>query len=337
MRLGRAMGIVRRITIAVSGLVAVTVIGTLGYLFLGFSLLEALYQTVTTVSTVGFREVRPLTTAGSLFTMALIVLGVGTVLYSLGVIVEAVTEGHLRQHLERRRMDKHIASLRDHVIICGLGRVGRAATDYLVSIGQDVVVVDIDAARFGSLPDNVSFLLGDVTNDTVLREAGIDRARALVAALETDADTVYVTLSARAMRPDLVIVARARTTESKAKLVLAGATRAVNPQRIGGRRLAVFALQPDLAEFLDVVMHEENLDFRLQQVLVEPGSSLAGQTVGALRLREQTGALLLAFRGGPDQSFEANPSTEFVVPAGSVLIALGTQSELDALTRLGMP
>jgi voltage-gated potassium channel len=199
------------------------------------------------------------------------------------------------------------------------------------------VVVDNDPVRLARLGPDLAHLCGDVTDDAVLRAAGIDRARALIATLETDADTVYVTLSARAIRPDLVIVARARTTDSKAKLVLAGANRAINPQRIGGRRMAVFALQPDVAEFLDVVMHDEDLDFRIVQVQVEDGSPLVGQTVGELRIRERTGALILAIRRGAGQPFEPHPAEDLVVPSGSVLIALGTQAELDAFAAIGTP
>lgn len=337
MRLADPMGGLRRINRAVLALAVVTLLGTVGYLLLGFTPLEAMYQTVTTVATVGFREVKPLTPAGMMFTMVLIVVGVGTVLYNLGVILEAVTEGHLRQFLERRRMDQRIAAMRGHVIICGHGRVGRSAREYLVANGYDVVVVDKDPHRVEGLETDVAHIVGDVTDDAVLREAGIEHARALVAALETDADTVYLTLSARAMCPDLTIVARARTTDSKNKLVLAGATRAVNPQRIGGRRMAVFALQPDVAEFLEVVMHDEDVDFRIEQVPVLPGSALAGRTVGELGVRERTGALLLALRRAADQPLEPNPAPGTPVPPGAVLIALGTQSELDALVVLGRP
>jgi voltage-gated potassium channel len=327
---------VRRIKTALIALAAVTIFGTIGYLVLGFTLLEALYQTVTTVATVGFREVRPLSPAGQVFTMLLIVLGVGTVLYSLSVILEAVTEGHLREHLERRHMDKVIEAMTGHVIICGYGRVGRAAAEFLAAGGHQVVLVDNDAERLQHLGPGLSYhLCGDVTDDSVLRSAGIERARALIAALDTDADTVYVTLSARAIRPDLVIIARARTTESKAKMLLAGASRAINPQRIGGRRMAGFALQPDVAEFLDVVMHDEDLDFRIQQVHVGEGSSLVGHALGELAVQERTGALLLAVRRGVGQPFEPHPPAEVVLPAGAVLIALGTQGELDQLTRLG--
>jgi voltage-gated potassium channel len=327
----------RRIRRALLALAAVTISGTVGYLLLGFTFLEALYQTVTTVATVGFREVHPLSAAGQVFTMVLIVLGVGTVLYNLSVILEAVTEGHLRKHLERRRMDKDIAALSGHVVICGHGRVGRAAAEFLGASGHEVVVVDNDEARLEHLGPAVTYhLCGDVTDDAVLRDAGIERARALIAALDTDTDTVYVTLSARAIRSDLVIISRARTTEAKAKMLLAGASRAINPQRIGGRRMAVFALQPDVAEFLDVVMHDEDLDFRIQQVHVSGGSSLVGRSLGELHLEERTGALLLAIRNGTGEPFEPHPASGTVVPPGAVLIALGTPAELDELSRLSV-
>lgn len=324
----------RRITIAVCALATVTIFGTAGYLVLGFTFLEALYQTVTTVATVGFREVRPLTPAGQIFTIVLIIVGVGTVLYNLGVLLEAVIEGHLSQHLERRRMDKRIAAMRDHVIICGYGRVGGAAADFLRAGGHEVVIVDADALRLEPLGGDVPYLVGDANDDAVLLAAGLPHARAVVIALDTDADTVYATLSVRAARPDIVIVARARTADSKTKLKLAGATRAVNPQRIGGRRLAAFALQPDVAEFLDVVMHDENLDWRIEQVPVSAGSELAGRTVGDMQISERTGALLLAVRRSPDGPLEPNPAADAVVPAGTVLIVLGTPSELEVLAML---
>lgn len=230
-------------------------------------------------------------------------------------------------------MDKQIEALRGHVIVCGYGRVGRAAREQFVASGLDVVVVDMNPATLAETTDG-SYLVGDVTDDAVLRRAGVEHARALLVALDTDADTVYVTLSARALRGDLVIVARARTTASAEKLIMAGATHAVNPERIGGRRLAVFAMQPDVAEFLDVVMHEESLDFRIQQVLVEAGSALDGRALSDLDLRGHTGALVLAVRPAAGVPLEPNPAPSTVVPAGAVLIALGTPDELGALVAL---
>jgi voltage-gated potassium channel len=217
----------------------------------------------------------------------------------------------------------------DHVIICGWGRVGRACADYLRATGRQVVVVDRDSGRLEGI--EYPSVHGDVTDDAVLGSAGIARAHALVAALDTDADNVYVTLSSRALRPDLVIIARARNEASKSKLVRAGADRAVNPQLIGGRRMAAFALQPHVAEFLDVVMHDESLDYRMEQVEVDARSRLAGCALHDAALGENTGVLLLAVRDGADASFVANPPPTARLEAGAILIAVGTASQLDAL------
>ncbi len=324
--------ILQRIWVALLGLLVVFVVGSVGYVLLGFTLLEAVYQTVTTVSTVGFREVRPLTATGEVFTILLIVLGAGTVLYNLGLLVEAFTEGHLRLHLERRRMDKDISRLRDHVIICGFGRVGRAAAERLLATGTDVVVVDRDEGRLAGA--STPHLVGDVTTDEVLLRAGVRRARALVATLETDADTVYLVLSARALAPDLVIVARARTADSKEKMVLAGATRAVNPQAMGGRRIAVFALQPHVTDFVDLAMHDETLDFQIEEVPVPEGSPYAGRTLADLDLAVRTGSTLLALREPGEQAFTPTPGPGAVLQSGAVLIVFGSRRQTDDLVRL---
>lgn len=231
----------RRIRQGLLTLGAVLVAGTVGYVLLGFGWLDALYQTVTTVTTVGFREVRPLSATGKVFTIALILIGVGTALYTLTVLLETFVEGHFLRHLEGRRMEREIDRMHGHVIICGWGRVGRASAAHLVANGTTVVVIDRDATRLEGLPH--PFVLGDIGNDDVLLAAGIARARALVAALADDADNVYATLSARALRPELVIIARARSEGSMAKLYRAGADEVVNPQLIGGRRMAGFALE----------------------------------------------------------------------------------------------
>lgn len=319
----------RRLGVAVGALLAVTVVGTLGYVVLGFGPLEALYQTVTTVATVGFREVHPLGPVGQFFTVLLIIVGVGTVLYNLGVLLEAVTEGHLRQHLERRRMDRDIAHLRDHVIVCGYGRVGRSATRQLLDTGHRVVVVDVDPERLEGLVE--LHVLGDASSDETLREAGVEHARALICALDTDADTVYTTLSARSLRPDLVIISRARTEESKDKLVLAGATRAVNPQLIGGRRMASFALHADVAEFLDEVMHEDDLDFRIEQVRLGDHSPLVGRSVGEVDVPGLSGCQLLAVRHARKGPFIPTPPPETALSPGTTLIVFGNPEQVDAL------
>ena len=323
----------KRVAIAVGAVVAVTGFGTLGYLALGFGPLNALYQTVTTVSTVGFREIEPLGPVGVVFTIVLIIVGVGTVLYNLGVLVEALTEGHLFDYLGRRRMDARIAGLSGHVIICGHGRVGKSAATHLAAMGHVVVVVDSDPARLEGL--TTPYILGNALGDEILLEAGIKKARALIGALETDTDTVYLTLAARALCPDLVIIARARTVDTKDKLVLAGATRAVNPQLIGGRRMAMFALHGDVAEFLDGVMHDEELDYRVEQVRVHEGSPYIGGTVADIDVTGTSGAQLLALRRPNKGDFVTNPDPGEVVELGTTLIVLGTDAQIAQVRSLG--
>jgi voltage-gated potassium channel len=238
-------GNLRRLRVALLSLVAVVVAGTVGYVLLGFSVLDALYQTVTTVATVGFREVEEFGNAEKVFTLVLITVGVGTVIYTFTMVVEMAVEGHLGALLGRTRMDRRIASLHDHVVVCGLGRVGRAIARDMLDAGRTVVVVDHDEARIAATVEvapEVLHVLGDATHDATLHAAGIERAGALVAALADDAENLFVTLSGRALRPELFIVTRAREEESVAKLQRAGADQVVNPQELGARQMATSIL-----------------------------------------------------------------------------------------------
>lgn len=320
----------RRLPVALALLAGVFAVGTIGYVVLGFSVLDAVYQTVTTVATVGFREVHPLDDAGKIFTIFLILVGVGTALYTFSVVLEMLIEGQLRDLLGRRRMERQIEARRGHVIVCGWGRVGHAIAAELAAGGAELVVVEMDAARVDDT--DVPSVIGDATDDRVLERAGLAHARALIAALDTDAGNLFVTVSARALRPDLFIVARVRVTDSEEKLRRAGADRVVNPQSIGGARIAAFVLQPHVTEFLDVVMHDRALEFRLEEVVVPPGAAVAGQTIRDAHLRDRTGALVLALRES-DGTFNTNPSPDATICEGHVLIAIGTSSELEALAR----
>lgn len=321
----------RRVRLGLLAFVTVTAVGSTGYLFLGFSLLDALYQTVITLSTVGFREVHPLTRAGKIYTMVLIFFGVGTVLTTFTVVVEAVIEGRLRDAYGRRRMQRKIAGMSGHTIICGWGRVGQSIARYVAAGGQPLVIVDTDGERLAQL-DHPS-VVGDATDDAVLAAAGIARASSLIAAIDTDAENLFVALTARSLRPDLFIVARSRTASSEEKLRRAGADRVVNPQAIGGERMAAFVLQPHVAEFVDVVMHDGSLEFRLEEVPVPTSSPLAGRTIRENQLRDTTGALVLALRGA-DGSFHTNPDPDTLVAAGQILIVIGTADQLAKLRGL---
>lgn len=321
----------RRIGIALLALMVVLGGGTLGYSIIGLSPLDALYQTVTTVSTVGFRELFKESASAKVFTIVLILTGVGTVLYAFGAVLEAVIEGDLFDVWGRRRMERTIDQLKSHIVVCGYGRVGRAVAANLAAAGEDFVIVDQDADRFTEV--DYLTVVGDATDDEVLRRAGIERARALVAATSTDTTNVYLTLSGRALKPDLFIVGRARIADSESKLLRAGADRVINPQAIGGSRIAALLMQPHVAEFLDVVTHEEQVEFRLAEVPVLAACPLANQSLRDTRLRERTGALVLALRDAGGE-FTTNPGPDTLVSGGDVLIVIGTSNQIEDLVSL---
>jgi voltage-gated potassium channel len=320
----------RRVRIGLAALGLVLVAGTAGYLLFGFNFLDAVYQTVITVTTVGFNSPHPLDSASKVFTIILILVGVGTALYTFSAVLEVLFDGHMQNLVRRRKMDRDIARMDGHVIVCGWGRVGREVARFLASAGRDVVVVDRDAERLSDVP--YALVQGDVTDDETLHQSGIDRAATLVAALDTDADNLYVTVAGRSMRPELQIIARARSESSEPKLLRAGADRVVNPQQLGGDRMASFVTQPHVVDFVDVVMHDGTLEFRLEELTVSSGSPLAGSTLRSAHLRDRTGALVLAIRR-PGGDFVTNPSPEDIIEAGNVLISVGTAEQLAALAE----
>jgi len=320
----------RRVWIGLGALLFVLVLGTSGYLILGFGLLDGIYQTVSTVTTVGFNAPHRLDAAGKAFTIVLILVGVGTALYAFSSVFELFIDGHMRDLVRRRKMERSIDRMDKHVIVCGWGRVGQEVARFLTNAGRDIVVIDRNPDRLVDLP--FPFVCGDVTDDEVLIQAGIDVAATLVAALDTDADNLYVTVAAKSMRPDLQIIARARNESSEPKLVRAGADRVVNPQQLGGDRMASFVTQPHVVDFVDIVMHDGTLEFRLEELAVAPGSSLSGRTLRSAQLRDRTGALVLAIRR-PEVGFITNPSPEDAIETGDVLISVGTPDQLAALAR----
>ena len=320
-----------RLQRAIAMVIAVGIVGTIGYWMFGMSLTDASYQTVTTVTTVGFRELQDFNNLEQWFTIFIIITGVSTVLYTFTLAVQVVVEGQLRDFVGRRMMDREINKMSGHTVVCGWGRVGRAVADDLIHAGHAVVVVDANAERVANVP--YPTVVGDATLDSTLRSAGIERAQALVAALEGDAENLFVTLSARAIRPSLFIVARARQDESVPKLANAGADRVVNPQELGAARMASFVSRPHVAEFVDVVMHERSLEFRMQEYDVPEGSALAGKTLREADLRKQAGVLVLALRR-VDGSFTTNPDPDIVIEPHQILIAVGADDDFERLDRL---
>ena len=323
----------RHVLLGFAALAGVVVVGSVGYVVLGFGVLDAVYQTVTTITTVGFREVEPLNGAGQVFTIVLILAGVGTALYTLTMVLEMFVEGHVGEAMERRRMDRAIGALGGHVIVCGWGRVGRAAAHDLEGAGMPMVVVDVDPERVASIPRSYPQICGDASDDDVLRHAGIDRAAALVATVSTDAANLFITLSARSLRPDLFIVSRAREDASVNKLLRAGADRVVNPQEIGGARIAAFVSRPRVTDFLDVVMHTRETELLLEQITLTADSALVGLSLSEAKVRDRTGALVLALHD-PSAGLVSNPGGGVVMKTEQTLIAIGTPVQLESLATI---
>lgn len=322
-----------RIRLGLIVLLIVAATGTLWYWVVeGWAFVDSLYMTVVTVSTVGFEEVRPLDTSGRAFTIVLIVLGVGAVLYSLAALWTEVLENQLFQ-VGRRRMQQRIAKLEGHVVLCGYGRVGRTIAPMMRAEG-DVVVIDHDAARCdAAVQADFLAVRGDATDDDVLSRASLPRAEILIVSLHSDGDAISVVLSARTLNPELRIVARANAAHNEEKLRRAGVDHVVNPLEIGAKRLASFARQPAVADFVDVVMHGGPLEYKLEEFVVPVGSPVDGVALADAGIREASGgALILALRD-PHGAFNSNPPPTEPLRAGVTVIAIGTPDQLHALER----
>ncbi|MDH4140398.1 MAG: potassium channel protein [Coriobacteriia bacterium] len=324
----------RRLYIALGAIAGVLVIGTTGYVVIeGWQLLDALYMTVITVGTVGYMEVQELTTSGRVFTMLLIFGGFGSMVFFLGTVIDFVVEGHLKGYVEGRRMDRRIEALTGHHIVAGLGRVGSAVAGMLAEERASFVVIDSDPECAGDAREQGWLVVeGDATSEEVLHEAGVERARSLVTAVDTDADNLFVTFTARSVNPELFIVARSSQESSEDKIRKAGANRVLTPNVIGGRRMATMILHPVVSDFLDLVTHGDNVEFQLQEVELKGGCTIAGRTIREASVRDRTGAYILAIQS-PDGTVNTNPSSSTALAVGDRLVVLGTQGQLESLMR----
>jgi len=297
----------------------------------GWGFLDALYMTVITVGTVGFREIHPLSRLGEAFTMFMILIGVAALGFALAQFVEFLLEGHLLGFLEGRRMEKRIADMSSHTIIAGAGRVGAVVARSLSEEGASFVVVDIDG-EFAQMAreQGWAFVQGDATEESVLYEAGIARAGSLVTALSADAENLFVTVTARSLNASIFIVARSSHESTEAKLIKAGADRTITPNVIGGRRMAGMVLHPTVSDYLDIVSGGEGVEFRLQEVLLTASSSFVGSSLADSRIRERTGAQVVAVLH-TDGRVDANPAAGTVLAAGERLVVLGTPDQVAVL------
>ncbi len=318
--------------LAIALLVLVVVVGTVGYMVVeGWSAWDALYMTVTTITTVGYREIHPLSRAGQLFTVVLIVIGVGTALYAVTLVASTVVEGGLHHRWERRRRARMIEHLHDHFILCGSGRIGSTVAAALRREGVPFVVVERDAERLQTVLARGDLAVqADASREDVLKRVGIDRARGLIAAVGTDAENVYTVLTARVLRPDLFIIGRADSEDAERKLLRAGANRVVSPYQIGARQLAQTALRPAVVDFVQLATSAENLELAMEQIQIASRSALAGRTILEANLRQRFGVIVVGIQRHAGR-MEFNPPPDAAMHEGDQLIVLGRPEEFKGL------
>jgi len=326
----------RRFVLALLALLGVLGMGTIGFHHFGEGWVASFYRSLVAVSLSGF-DSAPDTNPERIFTIVMILLGVAIFLYVAGAIAEAIARGLVTGAWQERRRRLVIEGMRNHFIICGYGRVGRRAAREFSDSSEPYVVVDfhedaLEAAR----KHGDTVVEGSGTEDSNLIAAGIERARGLLASADSDADNLYITLSARAARPDLLIVARASDDDAAKKLRLAGADRIVQPYSSAGREMAKLVLKPQVAAYLDVASTAGSTEMQFEEIVVTPGCLHANETIGELRVRDLTGAMIIAVRKA-DGSFDTTPSSSLPLEVGDIIIAVGTVSELLALEELFTP
>jgi voltage-gated potassium channel len=314
------------------------VFGTTGYYLIEkeYTLFDALYMTVITLTTVGYGETKPLSNWGRLFTINLLLIGVFTFFYAATELVRSIVSGEVHQLFGRDRMARSLAALSNHLIVCGYGRMGRHVCREFSRQGMEFVIIDTDQNLINELTLTGGLsVVGDATSDEILKRAGVERARGLVAVVPSDADNLYITMSARLLNNKLFIVSRAEGEEAEAKLLRAGADRVIAPYALGGARIAQAVLRPTVMEFIEVATKTEHLELQIEQTQVREGSSLAGATLTSSRLRQDFGLIIVAIKKRPGMMIYT-PSPETVMEEGDTLIALGRRSQLDQLERMAM-
>jgi voltage-gated potassium channel len=325
-------------TAAIALLISVILGGTIGYALIeGWTLWDAFYMTVITVTTVGYKEVHDLSYAGQIFTVVLLLGGVGTALYTFTFLATAIVEGGLPKRLQRSRLARMIDTISDHFIVCGYGRIGAIVTDQFQRQGVRFAIVERDSVRArAALNLGMLVVEADATREEVLKQAGIDRARGLIAAVGTDAENVYTVLSARVLNPSLFIVGRAEGEDSVRKMERAGANRVISPYQIGAIQMAQTALRPTVVDFVALATNAENFELSMEEITIGASSPIAGKSLVDARLRERFGVMVVAIQR-EEQRMEFNPDFDATIGAGDKLVVLGRPESLKRLEAEGAP
>lgn len=308
--------------------------GTIGYSTIEhWSLIDSLYMTVTTMATVGYGDFHPATLPGRIFTMCLIVCGVGTLLYILSDVAHVVANSDIKEFFGRRRMKERIRKLQNHQIVCGFGRTGQEVAHQFQDHSVPFVVIEQEPDLYRRAMDSGFLaLFGDATTDEILLEANIEKAQGIICTLPDDAANTFITLAARGFNEHIVIVCRAANPGAEAKMRRAGAHNVISPYVIAGRRMASAVTHPLVLEFLDVAMHNPQFDLKLEQIALSTASDLAGKTLRDANIKQASGAMILAVNQGGKML--NNPSPDLIFNGGDILIALGADEELSRLAKL---
>ncbi|MDR7866734.1 MAG: potassium channel protein [Sporomusaceae bacterium] len=320
-----------RLKIILAAFVVLLTFGTFGFMAVeNLSPMDSFYMTVVTVATVGYGDIVPKTTAGRIFTMVLIVLGVGTTYYSFTYLFSLMVEGQLKNMMGRRGMNRKIASMDSHIIVCGAGRVGGNVVRRLKHEAADFVVIENSQEVYGQLAeDKVTAVHGDATRDEVLLAAGIERAKGVITTLSHDADNVYVTLTAKSLNPRISVVSRAERPEAEEKLRRAGADTVIFPSVMGGRQMVSAVTRPVIMDFVENVFYNQELHLDIAEIAVSPVSALAGVRLAASGIKERFDSIVVAVKRGNE--LITTPSADMVIGAGDIMIVLGHRAALREL------
>jgi len=318
-----------RLRISIIFLIIIILFGTSGYhLFEGMPLFDAFYMTLITISTVGFSEIKPLSNVGRIITMIIIVSGISALTYTLGQIAKIFVEGELRKLFGRRKLEKQIATLNNHYIICGYGRIGGVISKELADEAIPFVVIEQNPEKIEQLENNRFLYLNmDATSEETLIKAGLERAKGIVTAVSSDADNVFITLTAKGLRPDIFILSRTSDIKNEGKLLKAGATRVVCPYLIGGSRMAQLLKKPTVVDFIDIAMMDGKLGLKMEEAVVGPNSSLIGKTLVSSHIRKDFGVIIVAIKK-PSNEMIFNPLPSEKLEAGDVIVVIGKKEDL---------
>ena len=324
-----------RLKISLILLFTVIFAGTIGYsVFEDMPVFDAFYMTIITISSVGFSEIKPLSQVGRIITVIVIVSGISVLTYTLGQVARIFVEGELQSILGRRKLEKQISELNDHYIICGFGRIGTIISRELADENISFVVIEQDAEKIKQLEeDHFLYLNMDATSEEALLQAGLKKAKGIVTAVRSDSDNVFITLTAKGLRPDIFVLARASDVQNESKILRAGASRVVCPYLYGGRRMAQILKKPTVVDFIDFAMMDSQLGLSMEEAVVGPASDLIGKTLIDSQIRQRFGVVIVAIKK-PTSEMIFNPTPTEKLESQDTIVVIGKKEDLERMNEV---